>query len=66
MPQSLQGIFVVAIAMLPGALYTWGFERIVGSWGAGLSDRLLRFVGVSAGFHVLWAPADLWIWREFI
>ncbi|MDP9327031.1 MAG: DUF6338 family protein [Actinomycetota bacterium] len=66
MPQSLQGIFVVAIAMLPGALYTWGFERIVGSWGAGLSDRLLRFIGVSAGFHVLWAPADLWIWREII
>jgi hypothetical protein len=66
MPESLQGIVVVAIAMLPGALYTWGFERIVGSWGAGLSDRLLRFVGVSAGFHLLWAPADIWIWRTFI
>jgi hypothetical protein len=65
-PDSLQGVVVVAVAMLPGALYTWGFERIVGSWGAGLSDRLLRFVGVSAGFHVLWAPAELWIWDRYI
>jgi hypothetical protein len=65
-PQTFQGIIVIAIAMLPGALYTWGFERIVGNWAAGVSDRLLRFIGVSAGFHVVWAPADLWIWSEFI
>lgn len=50
MPNSFEAIAVVFIAILPGALYVWGFERIVGNWGIGLSDRLLRFLGASLSF----------------
>jgi hypothetical protein len=53
---------VLIVALLPGALYVWSFERQVGRWGVGLSDRLLRFVGGSAIFHAAFAPASYWCW----
>lgn len=56
MPGTLQAALVVALAVLPGALYVWTFERIVGPWGIGLVDRILRFVGISALFHAIFAP----------
>lgn len=57
MPSSFQAAAVIAVALLPGALYVWAFERLVGRYGIGLSDRVLRFVGGSAIFlAVLAAP----------
>lgn len=50
------------VALVPGALYVWAFERMVGRWGVGLSDRLLRFVGASAIFHAIAAPFTYWLW----
>jgi hypothetical protein len=64
-PDTFQGLAVIGVALLPGALYTWGFERMVGNWGVSLSDRFLRFVGVSAVFQVLWAPISSALWRDF-
>jgi hypothetical protein len=52
--------------LLPGALYIWGFERVVGNWGISLSDRLVRFVGVSTILQVLWAPVAVYLWRELV
>lgn len=66
MPDTLQASVVILVGLLPGALYTWSFERVVGDWGIGLSDRLLRFVGVSSILQVVMAPATLWVWRTFI
>ena len=51
MPDTFQAIAVLAVALLPGALHVWAFERQAGRWGIGLSDRLLRFVGGSVLFH---------------
>ena len=48
MPSTFQAIVVIMIALLPGALYVWSFERQAGRYGIGLSDRILRFVGGSA------------------
>jgi hypothetical protein len=64
MPTTFQGALAIAIALLPGALYTWAFERIAGRWGIGLSDRLLRFVGASAMLHALVAPLTYWLWSS--
>lgn len=58
------GVFIVA--MLPGALYIWGFERFVGLWGIRLSDRLVRFAGVSALFHVMFLPVTHAFWDNEI
>jgi hypothetical protein len=57
---------VALLAVLPGALCVWGFERISGRWVIGLSDRLLRFFGISAMFHALAAPATYRIWHDYL
>lgn len=66
MPATFQALAVVAVALLPGALYTWAFERIAGRWGISLADRVYRFVGISAFFHALIAPASYRIWIDQI
>lgn len=53
MPSTLEALVILILAILPGALYTWALEREVGKWGIGLSDRVLRFVGMSAVFQVI-------------
>jgi hypothetical protein len=64
--ETFEAIAVAVVALLPGALYVWGFERQVGNWGIGLSDRLFRFFGTSALFHVLIAPLTYWLWATYV
>lgn len=66
MGDTFQSLGVTLLALLPGALYTWAFERQAGAWGVGFSDRLLRFVGASAIFHVLFAAATYQAYRRLI
>lgn len=61
---TIESVLVVCIALLPGGLYVWGFERQVGRWGIGLPDRVLRFFGVSSFAHVLAAPMTYWVWAN--
>lgn len=60
MPSTFVSLLAIALGVLPGALYTWAFEREAGSFGSAFSDRVLRFIGVSAIFHVLFG------WPEFL
>jgi hypothetical protein len=48
---------IFLLAVLPGALYTWAFEREAGKWGIGAVDRTLRFIAASAAFQLLYAVA---------
>jgi hypothetical protein len=41
-------------------------RRVVGNWGISLSDRLVRFVGVSTILQVLWAPVTVYLWRDLV
>ena len=66
MVETFEAVAVAAIALLPGALYVWGFERQVGNWGIGFSDRLVRFFGTSALFHVVIAPLTYWVWATYV
>lgn len=66
MPDTFQALGVIVIALLPGAIYVWSFERIVGAWGIGLSDRILRFVGFSVVFHALLGPVGYRLWVDFV
>jgi hypothetical protein len=65
-PETFQALGVVALALLPGALYVWAFERLAGAWGISLSDRLLRFVGLSAIIHAAAAPITYQLWITFV
>jgi hypothetical protein len=64
MPSTLLGVVAIAVALIPGALYTWSVERYAGRWGIGLSDRILRFAGGSAVLHAILAPATYWLWAN--
>lgn len=66
MPDTFEGLAVVLVALLPGALFMWSFERLAGRWGIGFSDRLLRFLGISVLLHALVAPATYNIWHDYL
>lgn len=63
---TFEALGVAVLALLPGAVYTWSFERIAGRWGIGLSDRLYRFVGLSALYQALIAPITWKVWRDYL
>jgi hypothetical protein len=63
---TFEGLAVFVLALLPGAVYTWAFERIAGRWGIGLTDRLYRFVGLSAIYQALIAPVTWKIWLKYL
>ncbi len=65
LPETFQAAVVTVLVVLPGALYTWGTERAVGHWGVGLADRVLRFAGISACFHVVLAPLTYHSYRFY-
>jgi Family of unknown function (DUF6338) len=66
MPSTVQALLVLVTAALPGALYIWASEQEAGPWGVGLSDRVLRFIGASAVFHAVLAPATYNLWRHYV
>jgi hypothetical protein len=66
MASTLEGLAVAVLALLPGALFMWSFEREAGIWGINLPDRILRFLGISALLHVLAAPATYWLWKKYV
>lgn len=52
---TVRTVWLAIIAVLPGAAYTFAFERMAGSFGAGASDRLIRFLTASAIFQALFS-----------
>jgi Family of unknown function (DUF6338) len=67
MVSTFQALGVLLLALLPGALYVWASEREAGGWGLlGVTDRILRFVGVSAIFHAFIAPLTYIAYRDYV
>ncbi|HEV7886092.1 MAG TPA: DUF6338 family protein [Acidimicrobiales bacterium] len=66
MPDTFQAFAVAALAVLPGALYTWSFERVVGRWGSGAADRVFRFTGSSAMFLAAYAYPAYLLWTNYL
>jgi hypothetical protein len=63
---TFEALGITILAVLPGALFTWSFEREVGNWGAGLADRVYRFVGFSAMFHAVFALPEYLLWASYL
>lgn len=66
MIDTFQALAVALLALLPGALYTYGVERQAGRWGVALTDRLLRFLAASALLHAALAPATYQAYRTLV
>lgn len=62
-PDSLIALLIVVVAVLPGSLYTWGFERQASGYGVTLADRTFRFIAVSLLFHILFGWAEYGLYR---
>ena len=62
-PETAVGLLLLVVAVLPGLTYTLAFERQAGAYGVTLADRTLRFIAVSAVFHLLAAWPEYWLWR---
>lgn len=56
MTTTLLSLIIIWLAVLPGALFIWAFEMLVGRWATGIRGGLLRSVGYSAVFHILFLP----------
>lgn len=54
-PTNWTALLLLAVAVLPGAMFTFAFERQAGAFGVSLADRVLRFVAVSGLLAVLYA-----------
>ena len=65
MPETVQALAIAVVAVLPGALGVWGYERRVGKWSIGSPDRVIRFLAASAAFHAALAPLTYWLWRHY-
>jgi hypothetical protein len=66
LPSSLVALGIVLVAVLPGAVYTWAFEREAGSYGVTLADRTLRFLAASTVMHLLFAWPEYAVFRVAI
>lgn len=59
-PSTWTALAVLVVAVLPGAMFTFGFERQAGAFGVTAADRVLRFVAVSLCLDLAYAwPAYL-------
>jgi hypothetical protein len=62
-PTSTLALAIFLIAILPGAVYTWTFEREGGPYGVTLADRILRFLAASVALHLLLAWPEYGLYR---
>ncbi len=53
MPSTVVALGIVLVAVLPGSLYVWAYERQTSAYGVTLADRTLRFIAVSVLFHLV-------------
>ena len=51
-PASLIAFAIVVVAVVPGSMYTWAYEREASAFGVTLADRTLRFIAISLLFHL--------------
>jgi Family of unknown function (DUF6338) len=65
-PETVQALAIAVVAVLPGAVGVWGYERRVGKWSIASPDRVIRFVATSAAFHAALAPLTYWLWRHYV
>jgi hypothetical protein len=64
---TFQALLVALVAVLPGALYTIAREHRGAAWARDdAASQLIRFVGVSAAFHAVFAPITYWGYSQLI
>jgi hypothetical protein len=65
-PDSFEALAVIFFAVLPGAAFVYAMERQVGAWGIKATDRILRFIALSAALYLLLLPYGYVLFRTYI
>lgn len=63
MPTSIVALLIVVVAILPGSVYTWAYERQASAFGVTFADRTLRFTALSVIFHLALGWPEYWLYR---
>lgn len=66
MPDTLDSLLVLVVAVVPGILFKTGYESLLGPWGTRAADRLLRVVATSAVLHAIASPLTYWLWHTYL
>lgn len=66
LPSTAADLLIVLVAVLPGSIFTWAYERQNSAYGVAFADRVLRFIAVSVIFHLLLAWPEYGIFRVTI
>lgn len=66
MIDTFQALAVALLALLPGASYTYAYERLVGPYGVSFTDRLVRFLAASAIFQAVLIGPELLAYRAYV
>jgi uncharacterized protein DUF6338 len=63
---TFEALAVVGLAILPGASYTFTFERVAGSFGQNLADRVIRFIVASAVLQALFSGPTYLLYQKYV
>jgi hypothetical protein len=63
---TFQALLVTILAILPGASFTFAYERQVAGFGTKSPDRLIRLLAASAVFQALYSGPELLLYRNFV
>jgi hypothetical protein len=66
LPDSFEALAVIFFSVLPGAIFVYAVERKVGPWGVKASDRILRFIVLSAALFLVLLPYGYVLYRSYI
>ncbi|MGH3320202.1 MAG: DUF6338 family protein [Streptosporangiaceae bacterium] len=66
LPGTVTALLIVIVAVLPGSVYTWAYERQTSPYGVTFADRTLRFIAVSLIFHLVLAWPEYAVYRGAI
>lgn len=61
----LDTFLITVLAGLPGALFTFAYERQTRIVRAAVSDRIMRLTAASAVFYVAAAPLGYWLYLRY-
>lgn len=63
-PSNLLGLTILIAAVLPGAAYTWAYERQASAYGITATDRIFRFIAISLLFHLVLGWGEYALYRH--
>jgi hypothetical protein len=63
-PTSSLALVLLVLVILPGAMYTWAYERQVSAFGVTFADRFLRFFAISMIYHLVLGWPEFFLVKE--